>query len=173
MSSSFEVPVTLIKQYVFCPRIPYFVLVLGYKERITENMLEGLKYHAKRTKGVYLRSEKLGIHGFVDEIIECGGYYKVVEYKSVKFNKKTLKQHLYQAVAYALLVEENFGRVLSVVLKYKNRELEFPVTRELKDYVKRVISRIKKIAKDGVPPQARIDARKCRNCGYIRICRFA
>jgi len=42
-SSSYEIPVSLVKQYLYCPRIPYFVLAFGMRERITELMVEGRK----------------------------------------------------------------------------------------------------------------------------------
>ncbi len=48
---SFEIPVGVIKYYLFCPRIPYFVLVMGVRERITDYMLEGLKEHKKFYRG--------------------------------------------------------------------------------------------------------------------------
>lgn len=35
------IPVTWIKQYHFCPRIIYYLGVLGFTERVTESMAEG------------------------------------------------------------------------------------------------------------------------------------
>ena len=176
-SYSFEIPVGMIKYYLFCPRIPYFVLVMGVKEKVTDCMIEGLKEHEKfcRSKemaNVYLKSEKLGICGYVDAIVKTSNGYKVVEFKSVEFNKRTLKSHLYQAVAYALLVEENFGRVISVVLKYRYRTLEFPLTVGLKKYVKHIINKIREICEIGLVPEYK-ESRRCRGCGFAWICRQA
>ena len=176
-SSSFEIPVGVIKYYLFCPRIPYFVLVMGVRERITDCMIEGLKEHRKFYKGkemtnVYLRSEKLGICGCVDAIIRDSSGYKVVEFKGIEFNRKVWKSHLYQAVAYAMLVEENYGRVISVILKYKDKTLEFPLTLNLKKYVKHVICKIREMCEIGLVPEYK-ESRKCRSCGFAWICRQA
>ena len=176
-SCSFKIPVTAIKHYLFCPRIPYFVLVLGVKERTTDYIIEGLREHKKFYKhrefsNVYLESEKLRIHGYVDAIVKCENGYKVVEYKNAKFKKRILKSHLYQAVAYALLVEENFGRVISVILEYEDRILEFPLTLNLKNYVKHIMNKIIEICETGLVPDFK-DCRRCKNCGYLWICKQA
>lgn len=173
----FEIPVGMIKYYLFCPRIPYFVLVMGVRERITDCMIEGLKEHKKFYRGkemanIYLKSEKLGIYGYVDAIMKTPNGYKVIEFKSVEFNKRTLKSHLYQAVAYALLVEENFGRVISVVLKYKDKTLEFPLTVGLKRYVRQIINKIREICEIGLVPEYK-ESKKCKSCGFAWICRRA
>jgi len=39
------IPVTWIKQYHFCPRIIYYLGVLGFTERVTESMAEGGEFH--------------------------------------------------------------------------------------------------------------------------------
>jgi len=177
MKRSFLFEVGIIKYYLFCPRIPYFVLVLGVRERVTDCMVEGLKKHRRFFRGremanVYLKSEKLGIHGYVDAIVRTDKGYKVVEFKGVRFNRRILKSHLYQAVAYALLVEEKFGRVVSVVLRYEDKMLEFPLTVGLKRYVKHIIKKIREICETGLVPEYK-ESRRCKSCGFAWICRRA
>lgn len=172
------IPASLVKSYLFCPKIPYLILHLGAKEGITENMIEGRKEHEKffrkeRRKGyvnVFLRSEKYGIYGYVDEILEENGCYIVVEYKHTEYKKRAVKSHLYQAASYALMVEENFGRVCRIVLKYKDREVSFPFTLGIKKYCVSIINKIRRIC-EGELVTYRTDKRRCENCGYFRFCR--
>jgi len=177
-SSSFAFPVSLIKHYLFCPRIPYFILFLGAHERVTENMREGKEEHEKffrreRRKGrlvnIFLESEKYGIYGFVDEILKEDNGYCVVELKNTEYRKENMKIHLYQAVAYALLVEENFGRVVKIVLKYKDKSVEMPLTAGMRKYVVSIINKITKMQEEGLAPSIRNKTR-CQNCGFSKIC---
>ncbi|MDK2782092.1 MAG: CRISPR-associated exonuclease Cas4 [Archaeoglobi archaeon] len=179
ISSSFEFPVTLIKYYLFCPRIPYFILFLGINERVTESMIEGREEHEKFFKrekrrghklvNVFLRSEKYGIYGFVDEIIREKDGYHVVEFKNTEFRKEMLKMHFYQAAAYALLVEDNFGRVVKITVKYRDREVTRPFSLGVRKYLISIINKIAKMEEIPFASSSK-DKRKCRSCGFLRIC---
>ncbi len=175
-SSSFEFPASILKYYFFCPRIPYFVLVLGVKERMTENMIEGKREHEKfykRNEGmtnVFLKSEKFGIYGVVDRIVKTENGYIVIEFKNTEYNKKVVKSHLYQVAAYALMVEENFGRVKEVVIRYRKREVIFPFTIGIKNYVKSIIKKIREICEEGLVIEYK-DKRRCKSCGFLRVCK--
>ncbi|RLG43754.1 MAG: CRISPR-associated protein Cas4, partial [Thermoproteota archaeon] len=134
------IPVTWIKQYHFCPRIIYFLGVLGATERTTESMFEGKTKHLreeklekrrktlggdKRTKvkrkwtKLYVASERLGIVGVIDEVVEINGELAIVEVKHSKPTRKPPKHHLYQAVAYAMLAEEALRKpIRHIILRY-------------------------------------------------------
>ncbi len=179
-SSQFEIPASLVKYYLFCPRIPYLILQLGVRERVTENMVDGREEHMKffkrekrkkrRYVNVFLRSEKYGISGYVDEILREGNCYVVVEYKHAEYRRRAVKSHLYQAACYALMVEENFGRVCRILLKYIDRDVSFPFTLGIKKYCISIINKIRRIY-EGELVTCNVDRRKCRNCGYFKFCR--
>lgn len=179
IQSSFEFPVSLIKQYLYCPRIPYFVLVLGFKERTTELMIDGKKKHDRvlkrmRSKGwnvnTFLKSKKYNIYGYVDAFRKEENGYVVMELKDTNYKKRILKMHLYQVAAYGLLVEENFGRVYKIIVRYNDKEIFRPFTRGIKNYVVSIINKIHRIHDIGLV-SIRIDKRKCYNCGFRNRCK--
>ncbi|RLI77791.1 CRISPR-associated protein Cas4 [Archaeoglobales archaeon] len=177
--SSFEFPVSLIKHYLYCPRIPYFVLVLGFKERTTELMINGREKHSKVLKkmksngwnvNAFLKSEKYNIYGYVDAFRKEENGYAVMELKDTNYKKRILKIHLYQAAAYGLLVEENFGRVYKLIVKYNDKEICKPFTRGIKNYVVSIINKIHRIHEIGLV-SIKIDKSKCYNCGFRNRCK--
>ncbi|MCS7116890.1 MAG: CRISPR-associated protein Cas4 [Nitrososphaerota archaeon] len=188
------IPVTWIKQYHFCPRIIYYLGVLGYKERVTESMAEGRDLHideerrAKRrktlagerkelTRGfwsrVHIVSERLGLYGSIDEVVEVDDGLVVVENKFMKSSKKPHSAHIYQAIAYAMLVEEFFHKpVRKAVIRYvrDGRSFELRVTDDLKKHVLWTASKIRSIIEKEKLPRI-MNRRRCRSCGFQRVCK--
>jgi len=177
--TSFEFPASLIKQYLYCPRIPYFILVFGIRERVTELMKSGKEYHAKKLKklreegwetNVFLRSKKYGIYGYVDALKKDENGYTVLEVKDTEYRRNAVKMHLYQAASYALMVEEVFGRVCRIVILYRDKEVEFPFNRGIKRYCVSIINKIKRICENGLVYRPNRVSR-CKNCGFFKFCR--
>jgi len=161
-SSSFEFPASIVKLYFYCPQIPYLVLNFGLKERVTELMVAGRKKHERRLRtlkkkgwevNVFLRSERYGIYGYVDAFKKEEDGYVVLELKNTEYKKKVVKMHLYQAACYALMVEENFGRVCRIEIEYDDRKKTFP-----------------KIAESELVSY-RVDERRCESCGFLKFCK--
>lgn len=178
-SYSFEFPVSMVKQYLYCPRIPYFILILGFKERTTELMRYGREEHEKRLKklrregwrtNVYLKSERYGIYGYVDGLRQTPDGYEVYEFKNSEYRKNSAKIHLYQVACYALLVEENFGRVIRLNLEYRDRKITAPFSLGIRKYAVSIINKIHQIQETGLVSFSK-DRLKCRSCGYRKICR--
>lgn len=188
------IPVTWIKQYHFCPRIIYYLGVSGHSERLTESMLEGREFHsseerkAKRRKTVggekkelvktqwnrlNITSTKLGLYGTVDGVAETDDGLIVVENKWMKAPKRPYPGHIYQTVAYAMLVEEAFGKpVRKIVVRYVRDEksFEIPLTEDLRRHILWTISKIKSIIENERTPRIR-ESKKCLNCGFKKICK--
>ena len=189
-------PVTDIKQYHFCPRIIYFTKVLGMEERTTDSEEAGKEAHdefhrkeRRRTTllggktlkveqkwtALQLRSEKLGIEGMVDMVVKTPEGYVVVEYKTTFIPRRVHPGHLYQAAAYAMLVEEAFKtivRKLYVYYEKSNKFFEIPLTESIRRHVVWTIGRIREIVQEEKLPPAK-PSRKCWSCGYRWICREA
>jgi CRISPR-associated exonuclease Cas4 len=190
------IPVTWIKQYCFCPRIIYYLGALGFTERVTESMIEGKEFHSteerklrrrstlagerkEKVKALWSRlhvvSERLGLYGTVDEIAEVNNGLVIVENKFMKSPKKPYPAHVYQAVAYAMLAEEVLHKpVRRIILKYlrDGKSFEIPITEDLKKHVLWIVSRIKSIInKEKIPRE--MNHKKCRNCGYKKVCKGA
>ena len=187
------IPVKWIEEYHYCPRIIYFMGVLGFRERETALMIEGREVEeaeevrekrrstllAKRRERVLdrwqnlaLKSGKLGLIGVVDLIIKTENGLKVVEIKNTNA-KRLLPGYLYQTVAYGMLAEEALKLPLrSVIIHHLKggRTFEVNVTEELREHVKWTLTKIRNIlSKEKLPATKRV--RECRGCGYCRVCR--
>ena len=82
--------------------------------------------------------------------------------------------HRYQLVAYALLIEENFGTIVKrgfVNYIPETLILQFEITPTMKIHVKRVFGHIKRIIKDEDLPPIRVAKYKCQGgCGHKQTC---
>lgn len=190
------IPVTWVKQFHYCPRIIYFIAVLGVNERTTESMIEGKEIHIseelkelrRKTLGgdrkvkvkqrwakLKVASERLGIIGVIDQIVEIDGELALVEIKHGSQPRKPQKHHIYQAVAYAMLAEEAIGRpVRKIILKYIPSGEIFTqlITDHMRNHVKWTVRQIKKIMKEEEIPDTKPNKR-CSGCGWKWICRQA
>lgn len=188
------IPVTWIKQFHYCPRIIYFIAVLGVEERTTESMIEGRETHRveelkelrrktlggarkvkvkKRWLKLKVTSERLGLIGVVDQIVDLNGELAVVEVKRGVSPRKPLKHHIYQTVAYAMLAEEVLNRpVRKIVIRYLPEDTSFtiPVTDSMRKHIEWTVKRIRRILKDEKPPTPH-PSRRCHSCGWLWICR--
>lgn len=186
------IPATWIKQYHFCPRIIYYLGVLGYSEELTESMVEGKEYHLTEERRVKRRktvagekkeaaraswsritatSKRIGLYGVIDEVYETDNGLVVVENKFMKAPRKPYPSHVYQAAAYAMLAEEALGKIVrKVSIRYvrDGKAFEIPLTEDLRKHVLWSVSRIRSIIeKEKIP---RGNRKKCVSCGFMKIC---
>ena len=182
-----------VKQYFFCPRIPFLVHALGVTERETWSMEEGREAHEELRRkeqrrvtvalkrkwkgwdkhlGLRLRSERLGMAGVLDALLHKGREYVPLEFKEADKppRRKPPPNHYYQLVAYALLVEDVFNTLVKRGLIYYAKSdalLEVPITQEAKKYVTKTVQKIRHYIETGTPPPP---SNKCNNCGYKPYC---
>lgn len=192
------VSVTDVKHYIYCPRIIYFERVLHAKPTFGSQQKEGQEKHGvyvqkemRRKDAIYYSSEfvgaeklmfislssrKLRLTGQLDCIIKTvKDEYIPVEYKNMSSRKgKVWMDHKYQLVAYALLVEENYGTIVKRgFINYVPEQLilKVMIMPTMKTHVKRVIGHIKRIIKEETLPPIRVAKQKCTGgCGYKQIC---
>ena len=55
----------MVKQYLYCPMIPYLILNLGVRERVTELMKSGKRKHERKLKSMK-KQQKL--HAFYNTV---------------------------------------------------------------------------------------------------------
>jgi|Deesub1362B_J571_1020462.scaffolds.fasta_scaffold00004_515 CRISPR-associated exonuclease Cas4 len=183
---------TQIRDYLFCPNILYNKYVMNIKEPVTMMMINGKeRFEEFRRKGrrrltllgerrikpdkilyaeeVY--SRELDVYGVIDIIYWIGKKAYIVEIKDSDLNKAP-PDHLYQAVAYALMAEETFNTLVFGVKIYysiSGRWVEKRITREMRRYTKEIIREIKRIFRGEYIPEPRLIG-KCRSCWYRNIC---
>lgn len=190
----FFIPVKYIEKYHYCPRIIYFEGVLGENEEITESMKFGKEEHEKEKKledrrttllakrklkvlekwhNLYFISKKLGIKGIIDTIVKTEYGYRLIEIKYTKGSRKPPVGYIYQAIAYAMLAEENMNIIIPKIILYFTKDdkiFEINVDENLRRHVIWTIEKIKKIIKEERLPRFK-ESRKCNGCGYLRLCR--
>jgi CRISPR-associated exonuclease Cas4 len=179
-----------IKRYAWCPRIIYFTHVLHLEERVTEAMEEGKEEHddaiiapivaqlkaRKVIKGLNLVSDTLRLSGKPDFILDTKfGELVPVEVKvaSLDTSGKAKKDHVMQLACYALLIEDNFKRVVKRCVVYYLRDKRVAyvaLTNDLKLEAKKAIDKAYKIIEQEEMPKVRQPISKCKNCGYYRYC---
>ncbi len=118
-----------------------------------------------------LRSKRYGLSGQPDMLIRNGGQLIPVEIKSAPAGSRPYPSHVLQLAAYCLLVEESYGSRPSYgIIRYRDGQFEVPFTKDLQDELLRMMDKLRAADPDGeLPPQCG-NPRKCRHCGYTRLC---
>lgn len=126
---SFNIAVSMLRQYCFCPRIPFFYIVRGLSPISNEWVKQGISFHNKvemLTKRrnlsrfglneefhfsheIKLYNEKLFLHGICDGFLELKNEIIPLEFK-MSDNIVFTKGASIQLCAYALLLEEQFKK---------------------------------------------------------------
>ena len=157
----FELTVTDLKQWVYCPRIPYYHHVMPVEIARTYKMQRGRDVEAaveamekrrgfrryglergERRFGVWLHSAALELSGKLDLLIITEDACYPVDFKDteggVRYN------HRIQLAAYSILVEENLARPVPIAFVYlvPSRQLvTVPVGAKERKEVTRAIAR--------------------------------
>lgn len=185
-----ELRVADVKQYLYCPRVIYYTYVLPVERKVTYKMAHGREEHfridrleRRRTLARYrleegerrfhvpLRSERLGLSGVLDLLIESPAGRFPVEYKVTSGGPAL--NHKYQLVAYALLVEDCLGGVVRSGFLYlaPRRELvEVPVTDNARLHTRRLLGAIRRLVREGRLPAVRHRFARCRDCEFLNYC---
>lgn len=168
-----------VKQYVYCPMIPWVAWNYNIREPETYSMIRGREERDTRLKrlrdlgiktplrfDVEMYSPKYRIAGIVDAISGMKKY-SVIEIK--KFKRKKFSHFRAQLFSYALLSEECFGPTPYAKLVLGKRVKEWYITvDELKNIIK-IIKRTREIIEREKPPLVQ-RSRKCYSCWYRRYC---
>ncbi|BAN90254.1 CRISPR-associated Cas4 family protein [Aeropyrum camini SY1 = JCM 12091] len=186
-------PVSMLKEYAYCPRVAYYMEVLRPSYRPTEPMNLSREIYSVdhvreilRTSGfrivkeewaVPLRSKRLGLQGVADGVVVEGRLgIVVVEAKlSVRSNRwlHTRDRHvIFQAAAYALALEETRGYsvdYLAIVSLEDSKTYVVRMSPSLRRDVIRLADDMNKILDDGLEPPPK-PGRKCVACRFRRVC---
>jgi len=186
----FELTVTDLKQWVYCPRIPYYHHVMPVGIARTYKMQRGRDVEAaveamekrrgfrryglergERRFGVWLHSAALELSGKLDLLIITEDACYPVDFKDteggVRYN------HRIQLAAYSLLVEENLTRPVPIAFVYlvPSRQLvTVPVGAKEREEVTRAIAEMRRvIEQENMPGPTPVRAR-CVACEFRNYC---
>ena len=187
---SYSLPISLIRQYLFCPRIPYYQELMQLNPNRPIWVNQGNEYHEKQQRlfkdrtlkrfGLNqaqmhfkqeLLSEKLGIHGIADCILTSSDKIYPVEFKL--YGNKPSKSQIYQTIAYGLVAAESQQKQFDtafILFEKKGKTHKITVTHQQKQKVIKTIKQIKHMLKSGNKPDSSASQQQCTQCEYINYC---
>jgi CRISPR-associated exonuclease Cas4 len=122
-------------------------------------------------KSRLLKSEKYGLSGRPDYIIEIDGEPVPVDLKSGRMPKGPLFSHIMQVAAYCLLLSEETGkRVSRGILKYGDVEHEIEFTPELEQLLLEQLAEMRRLMASGDVHRNHMRPGKCRSCSRRDLC---
>jgi CRISPR-associated exonuclease Cas4 len=120
---------------------------------------------------VMLTSERLGLRGRLDMIIETPAEVIPVDFKNSE--GKVGLNHKYQLTAYALLVEEAWRRPVRrgfIYLVPQKRAQEVRITSNMRGWVHKALREIRAmLSAEATPPPTRVRSR-CIDCEFRNLC---
>jgi CRISPR-associated exonuclease Cas4 len=183
-------PVTELKQWVYCPRIVYYHQFMPGVGKPTYKMQEALRAQdmienlemrrtlkeygldgAERRFGVWLTNDGLGISGKLDLLLVRAYEACVVDFKLTSGD--VAENHRVQLAGYASLVEQSFGLVVRLAFIFRipdNRIFPIPITDELKLRVADIAGRIRRLLETDQLPEPTPVRKRCEECEYANYC---
>jgi len=187
---SFSIPISQIRQHLFCPRIPYYQILLGINPPRPIWTSQGNEYQTKqilnqkRRKLIrfdlqnglekyqeYLYSEKLEIHGISDLIIISDTEVVPIEIKLE--SSKILTGHVLQLLAYGYCAEEKYGKKFQkgfIMHGKKAKVIEINPDEEWNQKLLNMIREIQTNLKEMILPDSPAKIEKCIQCEYLSKC---
>lgn len=184
------IPISLIRQYKFCPRIVYYNLLTNIKPIFPRQVSLGTDYHELQNEMIksrkfkkfhidyqeilsekYLENEELNICGKVDftfltkdELIPC-------EFKHI--NSKPNYSHILQLVGYGILLEKEYEQEFKKAFIIYSNNMKFykiDITKKHKKDFFEVIKDIENIIKNDILPNSSANENQCIQCEYLNYC---
>lgn len=183
-------PVTELKQWVYCPRIVYYHQVMPgigqatfkMKEAVrAQEMIENLEMrrtlreygleNAERQFGVWLVDQGIGLSGKLDLLLKGRDESAVVDFKLT--SGEVGENHRMQLAGYAVLVEAALGLPVHKTFLFRipdNRVCLVPITQALKDRVMASLLGIRGVQETQEIPEPTPVRGRCMECEYANYC---
>lgn len=173
------VNISSLNQYLYCPRRFYYI---NYFDTIEMNyfLKDGLLKHDNQSRRggwireLYLRSEKLGIHGKID-VLELKNIKNVGTTLTPIERKRGSSYHHndeIQLAAYCMLLEDYLGEPVRMGYLYlfgTNERYAITITDWHRDKVTQVVEAIRRMSIDRIPDFAE-NRNKCEKCSTVQYC---
>jgi len=183
--------ITDLRQYAYCPRIPYFTYVMPLIRPLSGKMREGLQAHeeqgaremrrtlskyglrgqVERHEDVWLSSQKLRLSGRLDLLLVTTEEAIPVEYKNTAGGVGI--NHRVQLTAAALLVEERWNMPVRrgfVHALLSGRRIEVAITDDLRDRVRTELAALQAMVDTEMMPGPTSILARCTDCEFRRFC---
>ncbi|HAM57139.1 MAG TPA: CRISPR-associated protein Cas4 [Candidatus Rokubacteria bacterium] len=184
------VTATDLKQWAYCPRIPFYRYVLPVRPTPTYKMRRGKDVQAavealerrrgfraygmregERRFGLWLQSDRLGLSGKLDLLILTPEACYPVDFKDTEGGPR--RNHRLQVAAYALLAEEAFARPAPdgfIYLVPEKRVVSLALTEADRNGVRSAIVELRRMMeREELPPPTSLRSR-CEVCEFRNYC---
>ncbi len=143
---------------------------LRAKRKREEGAIEGdIRYVGRETSRL-LRSERYGLTGRPDYILERNGEIIPVEVKSGRKPKGPLFSHVLQVGAYCLLLEEEGNKVSHGILRYGDMEHEIEFDAELRSILLGKVKEMRRLMESEDVHRNHHRPGKCHSCSRRDMC---
>ncbi|MBI3014726.1 MAG: CRISPR-associated protein Cas4 [Candidatus Tectomicrobia bacterium] len=180
-----------LKQYVYCPRVVFYQYVMPVEKKATYKMEHGKiaearidelekrrklqRYHldqGRRRFHVWVQSERLGLSGKLDMLIETDEALYPVDFKFTEGPPH--RNHAHQICGYGLILEDMHGRPVErgfIYLIPQNKVAEIPITGALRQETLDMIEAIRAMIQREMFPDPTPYRNRCEDCEYRNYCR--
>ncbi len=187
---SYSLPVSLLRQYCFCPRIPYFQELLNLNPPRPAWVRQGEALHRQQEKvfrhrtlqrfnlvqarqefNVFVNAAELRMHGLIDSVLITPHEIYPLEFK-LSGHKPTRGQ-IIQLTAYAMAAEHHYNLACRhgfMLFEHKGKTHPITFTAEHKAQVKRIRDRILDDLEQSVLPDSSATQAQCTQCEYLNHC---
>lgn len=185
-----ELRVTDLKQFAYCPRIPFYQYVMPVEKKTTFKMEEGKRAEVaidrlekrrslreyrlaegSRHFHLWLRSERLGLTGKLDLLVESPQGLFPIDFKYT--TGRPQKNHLMQLCGYALLVEEAYQREVTqgfIYLIPKEEVVVLELTPAHKEETRQLLDEMRTMIQTELMPEPTAVRGRCEECEYRNYC---
>ena len=191
-TESSSIPASLLRQYCFCPRIPFFTYVrqlhpprapwveagVAMHQRIEQllkrrdltKLTSGRSYRLKTEVPLY--SPDVPFHGICDAVLELeDGTYIPLEIKSGNASPHT--GEIIQLCAYAVLLEQLHGGRIDIgfiLYETKSKHKEILFTDAVRRKLDFCVEAIQRDAAKALVPQTSASDAQCTQCEFMNFC---
>ena len=187
---SYSIPVNLIRQFCFCPRVPYFQEFLGFVPYRTQWVDQGERFHVEQEKvfkhrtlkrfgleeacqkfNIDVSSESLSMHGVLDSLLLNKKNVFPIEFKLSE--GKPNRGQILQVVAYGMVLEENLGlpcNVAFIVSGRKGKTHYIDVKTLYREQVIDIRNKIVAYMEKSYMPGSSATHNQCTQCEYLNYC---
>lgn len=187
---SYSLPVHLLRQYCFCPRIPWYQEVLGLRPIRPLWVQQGENFDTRQPRlfrqrtllrfglqtahrefGVSVASEQLHMHGRVDCVLKTETELFPVEIKLA--GRKPDRGHILQLAAYGMLLAATYRKPVRrgfILMGKRGKSWAIEINQQLRREVCRVRDSILLVLEEARMPDSSASIAQCGQCEYLNWC---
>lgn len=185
------IPINLVRQYHFCPRIVYYSMLTNIKPIYPRQVSLGVEYHDVQEKlsknrkfkkldilydeiilDKYIENEKLNICGKVDLALINKEEIIPIEFKDIEAKKPTYS-HILQLCGYGILLHNKYQvdfKQAFVIYSNNMKLFHINITDKIRADFFDTIKSIEEIVNNDILPNSSANEQQCSQCEYLNYC---